>query len=110
MPYQFSCFLPTDPNFIALKMMALSFDSQYARSISLQQCYGVAAGLIDGTIARTPAISAHHICQYVEENYRQKIDGVAKIAVGQKLEKINGSRWWIRMKLVTQVGHHEFYV
>lgn len=109
MPWQFSCFLPSDPNFIALKMMALSFDNQYARSITVQKCYAVACGLIDGTIARTPEIAAHHICQYVEANYRQKIDDSAKTAIGPKLVGIDKSRWWIRMKLAATVGHHEFY-
>lgn len=110
MPWQFSCFLPQDPNFIALKMMAANFDAQYRQSGTLQKCYAVASGLIDGTIARTPEIAAHHICQYVEANYRQKIDESTKTATGAALEKINKSRWWIRMKLVTTVGHHEFYV
>ena len=117
MPYQFSCFLPADPNFIALKLIVQNFDAQYGRSSALQKCFAIASGLIDGTIPRTPEIAEHHICQYVETNYRQKIDDSATskdtlqraLTTGPKLDEINKSRWWIRMKLVATFGHHEFY-
>lgn len=89
MPWQFSCFLPTDPNFIALRIMAVSFAAQYQRSKSVQDCYAVASGLLDGTIARTPEIAAHQVCQY------------CTVAASPD--------WKKKMKLVATVGHHEFY-
>lgn len=90
MPYQFSCFLPSDPNFIALKLMAKNFEAQYGRSSALQKCYAVASGLIVGTIARTPEIAEHHATQYCTQSVFPD--------------------WKSKMKLVATVGHHEFYV
>ena len=79
----------SDPNYIDLKITARNFDARYEKSISLQQCYAVASGLIDGTIARTPEIAANHVCQYCT--------GAVNPA------------WKAKMKLVATVGHHEFY-
>jgi hypothetical protein len=45
--------------------------------------------LIDGTLARTPAIAEHHATQYCT--------GAVNPA------------WKSKMKLVATVGHHEFY-
>src|SRR3990170_4207690 len=45
MPWQFSCFLPADPNFPALKLIAENFDVQRLRSRTLQLCYDIASGL-----------------------------------------------------------------
>ena len=89
MPWQFSCFLPQDPNYIDLKITARNFDARYEKSSALQKCYAVASGLIDGTIARTPEIAANHVCQYCTG-------------------AVNPS-WKSKMKLVATVGHHEFY-
>lgn len=91
MPYQFSCFLPQDPNYIDLKITARNFDARYEKSSALQKCYAVASGLIDGTIARTPEIAATHCCQYATA---RGAEGVA---------------WDDKMKLVATIGHHNFY-
>ena len=88
MPWQFSCFLPQDPNYIDLKITARNFDARYEKSSALQKCYAVASGLIDG-IARTPEIAAHHATQYCTG-------------------AVNPD-WKKKMKLVATVGHHEFY-
>ncbi len=89
MPWQFSCFLPADPNFIALKLMAQNFAAQHEKSRSLQNCYAVASGLLDGTIERTPEIAEHHVCQYCTQAVKPD--------------------WKSKMTLVATVGHHEFY-
>ena len=90
MPYQFSCFLPSDPNFEALKLIADDWVKKYMQSIDLQQCHAVARGLIDGLIPRTPEIAAKHVTQYKTP--------AAKAAWADKMTKI------------VQIGGHEFYV
>lgn len=89
MPYQFSCYLPDDPNFIALKLIAESWDEKYRQSIALQQCYKIAKGLIEDNIPRTKEIADNHCCQY------KTIDCKAD--------------WAGKMKLVVTIGRHEFY-
>ena len=89
MPWQFSCFLPADPNFLALKLTANNFAAQYRQSDILRKCYVVASDLIDGTLARTPEIAEHHATQYCT--------GAVSPA------------WKEKLKLVATVGHHEFY-
>lgn len=89
MPYQFSCFLPDDPNFKALQMIAGDWERKYQNSVDLQQCYAVARGLIDGLIQRTPEIAEHHCCQYKTVSCK--------------------AAWAAKMKLVVTIGAHEFY-
>lgn len=88
-PSQFSCFLPKDTNFAALKLIAESWDAKYRNGLALQQCYNVARGLIDGLIQRTPEIVQHHITQYKTINCK--------------------AEWASKMKLITTIGNHEFY-
>jgi len=110
MPYQFSCYLPADPNYIALKLLAQTWDEQYKLSSTLRNCYGVASGLIDGTIPRTPEIAAHHVCQYVTVAWRKQLDEKAVNENNpESLKKLNEKRWWMNMTLITVIGHHGFY-
>jgi N-acetylmuramoyl-L-alanine amidase len=88
-PYQFSCFLPNDPNFPALKLIAENWNEKYKNSLSLQQCYNVSRGLIDGLIQRTPEIVQHHITQYKTVNCK--------------------ASWADKMKLIMTIGNHQFY-
>jgi hypothetical protein len=110
MPWQFSCFLPNDPNFAGLKNIVSHWDASYRQSKVLQNCYAVASGLMDGTIERTPEIAANHVCQYVTVAWRKQLD---ERAVNEKTpakqEEINKKRWWRDMELVVVVGHHGFY-
>ena len=89
MPWQFSCFLPEDPNFHSLKLTANNFAAQFRQSDILRKCFAVASDLIDGTLARTPEIAKHNATQY------------CTAAVNPN--------WKTKMKLVATVGHHEFY-
>lgn len=96
MPYQFSCFLPHDPNFHALRLIAEDWYTKAMRSMAISECYNVADGLIHGGIDRTPEIEDHHCCQYVTAAYR-------------KNPPAESNRWWEKMKLVATIGAHEFY-
>lgn len=90
MPYQFSCYLPGDPNFQALRLIAQDWETKAMRSMAMSECYQVAVGLIDGTIPRTPIIAERNCCQYKTK--------AAKAAWADKMER------------VAVIGHHEFYV
>ena len=89
MPYQFSCYLPGDPNFHALKLIAENWPSKFMRSQVLQECYQVADGLIHGDIPRTPEIAAAHCCQYKTVSCK--------------------ASWAKNMRLVATINHHQFY-
>jgi len=89
MPYQFSCFLPDDPNFKVLKFIAGNWNEAYEKSGVVQECYQIASGLIEGTTFRTPEIAANHICQYKTKDCH--------------------ADWAEKMKLVVTIGRHEFY-
>lgn len=89
MPFQFSCFLPSDPNFHALRLIAEDWDTKAMRSMIMSECYTIASGLLDGTIERTPVITKHHCCQY-------------KTAAARPA-------WAKKMTLIAVIGNHEFY-
>jgi len=89
MPYQFSCYLPGDPNFQALRLIAQDWETKAMRSMAMSECYQVAVGLIDGTIPRTPEIAAAHCCQY-------------------KTKKASAA-WAKKMKVILTIDQHEFY-
>lgn len=89
MPWQFSCFLPEDPNFPGLKFIADDWETKSMRSRDLQDCYGVASDLLNGTIPRTKEIEQSHATQY------KTIDCQAA--------------WASKMKLIATIGHHEFF-
>jgi len=89
MPYQFSCFLPNDPNFPLLKKIADNWDAQVMRSQILSECCIYAFGLINGDIPRTKTIADAHATQY-------------------KTTACEAS-WADKMKHITTIGDHEFY-
>jgi len=93
-PYQFSCYLPNDPNFPQLKNIANDWDNQYNISQVLQNCYGIASGLIDGSIPRTPEIAEAHAYQYLT------------VAL---LNSPNCPSWVKSMKEVCRVGAQVFF-
>ncbi len=89
MPYQFSCYLPDDPNFQALKLIAGDWDAKMMHSRDLRGCYKIASGLLSGEIPRTPEIAEHHAMQYKTLKCR--------------------AAWAEKMKKVAVIGRHEFY-
>jgi len=89
MPYQFSCFLPADPNSPALRQIAGDWDAALQRSTVLTQCYEIARGLIDGTIPRDPVIRATNAVQYKTITCK--------------------AAWEKDYKKVATVGHHDFF-
>lgn len=94
MPYQFSCYLPADPNYPALRMIAKDWDNKIMQSRELLDCYRIAEGIVDGLIPRTKEIADSHCCQYLTT----------------ALRKTNLCPEWVnKMKCVLTVGHHEFY-
>lgn len=94
MPFQFSCYLPNDPNFTALKCIAQNWQSTFIRSMDLQDCYHTACDLIAGRIPRTPEIVHNHATQYLTTALRKTKQCPA---------------WVSKSKLVAVIGHHEFY-
>jgi len=89
MPWQFSCFLPQDPNFKPLAFIADDFDLALQKSDSLRACYDIARGLLGGAIPRDAIIAEHHATQY------KTIDCKAS--------------WAAKMRKVATVNHHEFF-
>jgi hypothetical protein len=89
MPYQFSCYLPDDPNFPALKLIAHDWESKITHSQDLRDCFNVAGLLLSGSISRTKVIAENNATQY-------------------KTIKCSAA-WAKKMKLVATIGHHEFY-
>lgn len=94
MPYQFSCFLPDDPNFPALKLIAADWDNKFMQSAELRECCNVVALLMSGSILKTAAIEENHACQYLTTALRKSKACPA---------------WAKKMKLVATIGNHEFY-
>jgi N-acetylmuramoyl-L-alanine amidase len=93
-PYQFSCFLPHDPNFPALKLLAGDWQNKYVQSPELQNCYQIADGLIDKEIPETPEIAEHHAYQYV---------------TNALLHSDNPPNWAGKMSLVVVIGNQSFF-
>lgn len=94
MPYQFSCYLPDDPNFPALKLIAADWDNKFMQSAELRECCNVVALLMSGSILKTAAIEESHACQYLTTALRKSKACPA---------------WVKKMKLVATIGNHEFY-
>jgi len=89
--WQFSCFLENDPNFGRLLHIAENWDEAMALDPALNDCYGIAAGLLSGKVPRTPEIAAAHCCQYATEM------GAKAVA------------WDDKMKVVAAIGRHVFF-
>jgi N-acetylmuramoyl-L-alanine amidase len=94
MPYQFSCYLPDDPNFQALKLIADDWDNKFTQSPDLRECCNVVALLMSGSILKTAAIEENHACQYLTTALRKSKACPA---------------WAKKMKRVATIGNHEFY-
>lgn len=90
-PWQFSCFNERDPNFGKLLHIAENWDEAMAVDRALNDCYGIAAGLLAGTIPRTEEIAAAHCCQYATRRGAE------------------AATWDDRMKVVAEIGHHVFF-
>ena len=90
-PYQFSCYNEHDPNYPKLLHIAERWDAELAASSSLNDCFSIALGLINGHIPRTPEIEASHCCQY----------STAKGA--------DNVHWDDKMKVVAKIGSHIFF-
>jgi len=88
-PYQFSCFLPNDPNFPKLAAIAKDFTGAMQKSGVLSKCLELARGLISGSVPRDKHVSAYHICQYKTKSCK--------------------ADWAGEMKLIITIGRHEFY-
>jgi N-acetylmuramoyl-L-alanine amidase len=93
-PYQFSCYLPNDPNFPALKLLAGDWQNKYVQSPDLQNCYQLADGLIDGEIPETPEIEAAHAYQYV---------------TNAMLHSAHPPKWAGTMSLIVVIGGQSFF-
>jgi N-acetylmuramoyl-L-alanine amidase len=89
MPYQFSCFLPGDKNFKALKLIADDWDNKIKQSQPLRECLNITGLLLSQSINRTPEIAKYHATQYKTINCN--------------------APWAKKMKLVVTIGNHEFY-
>ena len=89
--WQFSCFLENDPNYGKLLNIAEQWDETMATNSALNDCFGIAIGLINGHIPRTPEIAANHCCQYLTRAAKEDVD------------------WWKTMKLILTIRNQEFY-
>lgn len=77
-PYQFSCFLENDPNYRKLLHIAEQWDEEMTSNAALNDCYGIASGLMDGTIP--PNVTATHYKVYTcDASWEEKMVRVAKI-------------------------------
>jgi N-acetylmuramoyl-L-alanine amidase len=94
MPYQFSCYLPNDKNFNALKAIANDWDNKIKQSQPLRECLNITGLLLSQSINRTPEIAKYHATQYLTASLRKSKACPA---------------WVKKLKLVAAVGSHEFY-
>jgi spore germination cell wall hydrolase CwlJ-like protein len=86
-PYQFSCYLPKDPNRPKMLDIAQNWDLRISKDKSLQECFAVAQGLLSSNIPRNPIA-----LQYFDPR------GVTETP-----------KWAFTMKYITTIGHHKFY-
>lgn len=95
LPYQFSCYLKSDPQRITLVRIATDFLSYYRNSMPLMECANIARGLMNGTIPRDPELAAAHCCQYMNPKTAEP---------GQEARLLKAG-----MKVIKDVGAHRFY-
>jgi len=84
-PWQFSCFLPADPNFESLKAKAENWEKALQDNTALRECLEIAAGLLGGIIL--PNVIATHY-----ETLETHAD------------------WEASLKPVRVIGRHKFFV
>lgn len=89
-PYQFSCYLPNDPNYPKLRQIAENWFRSASTDKALNECYALATGLIDGMIPRNSLIKTNHVLQYKTKSCK--------------------ADWAESMRLITTIGNHQFYV
>jgi len=91
-PWQFSCYNEHDPNYPKLLEIAEHWnDKSMPLDMALNNCYGIAAGLISGNIPRTPEIARTHCC-----NYATSLGAMR-------------ATWDDNMKVIAHIGGHIFY-
>lgn len=90
--WQFSCYNERDPNYPRLLHIAERWDVEFKMSVSLNDCYDIALGLMNGNIIRTPAIAETHCCQYMTK------------------EACEFVKWDDKMKVIVEIGNHLFFV
>ena len=90
-PEQFSCFLPNDPNRAKLALVAKDWDYHISIDRYLAACYQIAKGVENGTIPRDPDLHNANCCQYLTTEAKKS------------------AKWWKSMRMVKQIGNHEFY-
>jgi len=90
-PYQFSCYLPSDPKRATLLIIARDKDYHYGKNAPLRQCVDIASGLINSTITEDSDLVSFHCCQYLTTAAKEDAD------------------WWKSMKFIKKIGGHEFY-
>ncbi len=91
-PWQFSCYNEKDPNYGKLLDIAEHWnDKSMPLDMALNNCYGIAAGLISGNIPRTSEIARAHCCQYATDA------GAANV------------KWDDSMNVVIKIGRHSFF-
>ena len=90
-PWQFSCFNERDPNYGKILNIAEQWDEAMATNKALNECFGIAVGLLTGDIDRTPEIAAAHCCQYATDVGAENVT------------------WDDDMKVVARIGNHIFF-
>ena len=86
-PYQFSCFLPDDPNFKILHLITLGWTEKLQQSSVLRECLAIAKGMINGEIPRDDRL----------------LDAINYKASGCR------AAWAAKMRRVARIGNHSFY-
>lgn len=86
-PYQFSCFLPDDPNFKILHLITLGWATKLQQSPVLRECLAIAKGMINGEIPRDDRL----------------LDAINYKASGCR------AAWASKMRRVIKIGNHVFY-
>ena len=77
-PWQFSCFNENDPNYQRLLHIAEQWDEEITINMALNDCYGIAAHLLDGTIS--PNVEATHYKVYTcDASWAKKLTKIARI-------------------------------
>ena len=83
--WQFSCFNENDPNYRKLLHIAENWDEEIISNMALNDCWGIALGLISGNI--DPNVTATHYKVTTCDAY-----------------------WAKEMTKVASIGHHEFFI
>lgn len=87
-PFQFSCYLPGDPNRIVLSDIAKHWDLEIKKNKTLIQCVNIFDGLMNGKIERYPKGAI----QYLNPKSVKTIPD-----------------WVSKMKFLATIKNHDFY-